>query len=106
MAEPGTLRARFLADGAILMPRVLDRRPLALAEACFEWTLAHPGPGAGPVLIGTPGTFYQDQANPDAFPAYRIGESRNSGLRYRREDVLRWLECQRVEPAAASDAEC
>jgi len=31
-----------------------------------------------------------------AFPAYRIGEGRNSALRYRREDVLRWLECQRV----------
>jgi hypothetical protein len=46
-----------------------------------------------------------------AFPAYRIGEGRNSSLRYRREDVLRWLECQRVcgaEPpgtaAAGSEA--
>lgn len=34
-----------------------------------------------------------------AFPAYRIGQGRNSSLRYRRDDVLRWLECQRV-PAA------
>lgn len=31
-----------------------------------------------------------------AFPAYRIGEGRNSSLRYRRADLLRWLECQRV----------
>ena len=32
----------------------------------------------------------------EAFPAYRIGGGRNSGLRYRREDVLLWLEGQRV----------
>ncbi len=31
-----------------------------------------------------------------AFPAYRIGGSRNSGLRYRRGDVLGWLQGQRV----------
>ncbi len=32
----------------------------------------------------------------EAFPAYRIGGGRNSGLRYRREDVLKWLESHRV----------
>jgi predicted DNA-binding transcriptional regulator AlpA len=32
----------------------------------------------------------------EAFPAYRIGGGRNSGLRYRREDVLKWLEGHRV----------
>ncbi len=32
----------------------------------------------------------------EAFPAYRIGGGRNSGLRYRREDVLQWLEGRRV----------
>ncbi len=32
----------------------------------------------------------------EAFPAYRIGEGRNSGLRYRRDDVLKWLEGHRV----------
>jgi len=31
-----------------------------------------------------------------AFPAYRIGEGRNSSLRYRRADVLGWLERNRV----------
>jgi excisionase family DNA binding protein len=31
-----------------------------------------------------------------AFPAYRIGEGRNSSLRYRRADVLGWLERHRV----------
>ena len=69
--EPSEFRTRFQQDGAVFLPGVLDARALQLARECFEWTLAHPGPGAGPVLLGTPGTFYQDQANPDSFPAYR-----------------------------------
>src|SRR5262247_1732693 len=35
----------------------------------------------------------------EAFPAFRIGEGRNSSLRYRRTDVLRWLERNRVNGA-------
>lgn len=31
-----------------------------------------------------------------AFPAYRLGDGPNAGLRYRRSDVVRWLENQRV----------
>ena len=69
--DPSSLRTRFQQDGVVFMPGVLDAPTLELARECFEWTLAHPGPGAGPVLLGTPGTFYQDQANPDCFPAYR-----------------------------------
>lgn len=64
------IRTRFREDGVVFLPGVLDAPTLALAEECFNWTLTHPGPGAGPVLLGTPGTFYQDQANPDCFPAY------------------------------------
>lgn len=64
-------RRQFEADGVLVIRGALDARTLALAEGCFDWTLSHPGPGAGAVLLGTPGTFYQDQANPDAFPAYR-----------------------------------
>lgn len=37
-----------------------------------------------------------------AFPAYRIGEGRNSSLRYRRQDVLGWLERNRVNGARAA----
>lgn len=69
--DANTLRRVFREDGVVFLPRVLDERALTLAEACFDWTLAHPGPGAGDVMAGTPGTFYQDQANPEAFPAWR-----------------------------------
>ena len=31
-----------------------------------------------------------------AFPAYRIGEGANAPLRYRRKDVVGWLESRRV----------
>ncbi len=38
-----------------------------------------------------------------AFPAYRLGHGRNGALRYRRSDVLRWLECNQVAPADLDD---
>lgn len=65
------LADEYRERGVVYIPGALDSATLALAERCFCWTLEHPGPGAGPVLQGTPGTFYQDQANPDSFPAYR-----------------------------------
>lgn len=69
--DVSALRTRFQEDGVVFLPGVLDARSLELASACYEWTLKHPGPGAGPVLLGTPGTFYQDQANPDSYATYR-----------------------------------
>lgn len=65
------VRQRWREDGVVFLPGVLDRYALALAGQTFDWVVAHPGPGAGPVMAGTPGIFYQDQANPDAFPAWR-----------------------------------
>jgi len=41
----------------------------------------------------------------EAFPAYRIGEGRNSSLRYRRTDVLGWLERNRVNGASRLELE-
>ena len=69
--DDAAMRTHYRDDGVVYLPGILDSRTLKLAEHCFDWTLEHPGPGAGAVLKGTPGTFYQDQANPDAFPAYR-----------------------------------
>lgn len=71
VTDAAALRRSFRDDGVVFVPGALDASALALAERCFYWTLEHPGPGAGPVLHGTLGTFYQDQANPDCFPAYR-----------------------------------
>jgi ectoine hydroxylase-related dioxygenase (phytanoyl-CoA dioxygenase family) len=71
MHDFADLGTRYRDDGVVFIGNALDQATLKLAEDCFNWTLAHPGPGAGAVLAGTPGTFYQDQANPDAFPAYR-----------------------------------
>ena len=34
-------------------------------------------------------------------PAFRVGDGRNGRLRYRRTDVVRWLEEQRVVGSAA-----
>lgn len=65
------LSTRFREDGVVCARRVLDRRGLDLAEAAYGWTLSNPGPGARKVLAGRPGEFYQDHANPAAFPAYR-----------------------------------
>lgn len=64
-------RAAFLRDGVVLLRGALDAGALALAEQAFAWSLAHPGPGARPVLQGLPGAFYQDHANPAAWPVYR-----------------------------------
>ncbi len=36
-----------------------------------------------------------------AFPAYRLGEGRSAPLRYRRSEVLRWLEHNRIAPVRA-----
>jgi hypothetical protein len=70
-ARARALRRQSLEDGVGCIPQALDAATLQIAETCCARTLRHPGPGAGAVLTGTPGTFYQDQANPDAFPAYR-----------------------------------
>ena len=40
-----------------------------------------------------------------SFPAYRIGEGRNGGLRYRRGDVMEWLQCRRVNDVGPDRAE-
>jgi ectoine hydroxylase-related dioxygenase (phytanoyl-CoA dioxygenase family) len=63
-------RSRFIADGVICVRHALDQRGIEAAERAFVWTLSHPGPGARYVLAGEPGAFYQDHANPHAFPAY------------------------------------
>jgi len=63
--------AEFLRDGVTVVRGALDTAGMELAERAYQWSLVHPGPGAHHVLAGRPGAFYQDHANPAAWPAYR-----------------------------------
>lgn len=40
-----------------------------------------------------------------AFPAFRIGAGSNAPLRYRRADVLAWLESRRVAAALPANSD-
>ena len=62
--------ARFREDGVVCVRRALSARTLALAQSAYEWSLAHPGPGAAELPSKGSGTFYQDLANPGALAAY------------------------------------
>ncbi|MFW6094091.1 MAG: phytanoyl-CoA dioxygenase family protein [Pseudomonadota bacterium] len=64
------LSTRFRRDGVVHLPAALCQESLALALEAFEWSLAHPGPGASRLPANGSGTFYQDLANPEAFAAY------------------------------------
>ncbi len=68
----GAMRNRFREDGVVFLKGALDSRSLAMAEEAYKWSLEHPSPAAATF----PGkdsraVFYQDLANPAAFPAYR-----------------------------------
>ena len=58
-------------DGAIHLPGALDASALAEAQAAFDWSLAHPGPGATRFAQATDLLFYNDLYNPDCLTGYR-----------------------------------
>ena len=64
------MRERFYDDGVIYWPRALTSESLQLAQEAYQWSVDHPGPGAGDIPSKNPGTFYQDLANPEAFSVY------------------------------------
>jgi Phytanoyl-CoA dioxygenase (PhyH) len=70
IAAVNALQASFRRDGVVLLPGALDATARSIVTAAYGWSLAHPGPHAGDVLKGTPGTFYQDHANPRCRGAY------------------------------------
>jgi ectoine hydroxylase-related dioxygenase (phytanoyl-CoA dioxygenase family) len=61
-----SLRQTYQTDGVVFLAQALDARALALAEAAFDWSVAHPGPASGRPFEGTQGAFYQDLCNPQA----------------------------------------
>jgi ectoine hydroxylase-related dioxygenase (phytanoyl-CoA dioxygenase family) len=66
---PALLEA-YRKDGVVCLPGALAPETMALALEAYEWSLAHPGPGAGNLPGRETGTFYQDLANPAALAAY------------------------------------
>ena len=65
------LRETYARDGVVFLPRALDAKALADAQAAFDWSLAHPGPGSSRIPQATDSTFYQDLYNPDCLTGYR-----------------------------------
>jgi ectoine hydroxylase-related dioxygenase (phytanoyl-CoA dioxygenase family) len=67
---PDSLSQNYTNDGVVYIPRALSKNTLMLAQQAYDWSLAHPGPGAAALPAKGDGTFYQDLANPGAFKAY------------------------------------
>jgi ectoine hydroxylase-related dioxygenase (phytanoyl-CoA dioxygenase family) len=65
------LAEAYARDGVVHIPRALDAKALAAAEAAYDWSLAHPGPLASNIRQATDATFYQDLYNPDCLTGYR-----------------------------------
>jgi ectoine hydroxylase-related dioxygenase (phytanoyl-CoA dioxygenase family) len=59
-------RDEFRDRGVVFVPGALDAAALARCEAAFEWSLAHPGPGASPLVADSEGRSYQDLNNREA----------------------------------------
>ena len=66
-----SLREDYLRNGVVHIPRALDPKALADAQAAFDWSLANPGPLASNICQATDATFYQDLYNPDCLTGYR-----------------------------------
>src|SRR5690349_7139046 len=65
------LRGAYARDGVVFLPGALDAAALADAQGAYDWSLAHPGPGASRIPQTTASTFYQDLYNPDCLSVYR-----------------------------------
>ena len=67
-----SLRKEFRDNGVVFIGGALDRDTMRMAEEAYNWSLAHPSPGAGNFQgKDSAAVFYQDLANPNALPAYR-----------------------------------
>ena len=64
------LREAFARDGVVLLRGALDPVALREALAAWDWSLAHPGPGASRITQKQISTFYQDLYNPRVLEGY------------------------------------
>lgn len=67
-SDNGLLQKQFARDGVVPVRGLLSIEQQADAEAAFEWTRTHPGPGFT-TFPGDPNSW-QDLSNPDAYEAY------------------------------------
>jgi ectoine hydroxylase-related dioxygenase (phytanoyl-CoA dioxygenase family) len=70
MRIPEQLRDDFQRDGVVHLANALCPATLRMAEAAWQWSIDHPGPGASRLPSNGDGTFYQDLANPAALDRY------------------------------------
>ena len=70
-AVDATTAEQFQRNGVVCLRGALSPATLELALEAYEWSLAHPGPGASALPGRGDGTFYQDLANPAALAAYQ-----------------------------------
>jgi len=62
----------FRRDGAVHLPGALDAYALEETRKAYDWSLAHPGPGASKIRQHDGAAlFYQDLYNPGCLEAYR-----------------------------------
>ncbi len=61
----------YREDGVVFVPGALDAKALADAQAAYDWSLAHPGPGATKFAQHSDATFYNDLYNPRVLDGYR-----------------------------------
>jgi len=62
----------FRRDGAVLLKSALDAYAMEETLKAFDWSLAHPGPGAAKIRQhDNAALFYQDLYNPGCLEAYR-----------------------------------
>jgi hypothetical protein len=66
-----TLRDAFRRDGVVRLGGALDADQLGATLDAYDWSLAHPGPGASKDRHTASVTFYNDLFNPGAPAAYR-----------------------------------
>ena len=71
MADIDALRRTYEADGVVLLPGALDPAALADAQRAYDWSLAHPGPGATRFAQATDAVFLNDLYNPRCLDGYR-----------------------------------
>ena len=63
------LKKTFAEDGMVKLPGLIDLDLLAELNACFEWSVAHPGPFAHGRTDSVDFSFV-DNGNPEAKPMY------------------------------------